>query len=789
MKYENQIASHKPEVYYSSLFEAMPGSCILLNNDAPIYTILASTPEYLSQTGTTKEGIVGKGIFEAFPGNPDDPTDTGTSDLRASLEHVLLHKEPHYLPIQRYDVAGEAGSFSERYWEASNKPVFSSSGEVSYIIHSAEDITADVKAAAMEKQMKGLEESEQDLRSLVLQAPIGICVIDAKTLVSKIVNESFIEISGKRIEEIEGVMYWDTFSEARPYYEDALNKVIQQGVTFRANEVEVPLTRHGKLEILNVTFVYEPVKNLRGEVKKVVVWVIDNTPQVVARKKLEESEERFRSMADASPVMIWTLDQTGNSTYYNRRAREFTGHTEKDLHEGRSWQVAIHPDDIAMAGSVVSNAVSNRIPYQMECRMMRVDGQWRWLLNQGTPRFGSNGEYFGFVGSSIDITERKNTEQALEESESRFRSLADQSPMFIFIIDPAPLAPVNYWNKTWLEYTGQSFEEAQGRSWDGIIHPDDVPLVMKIYGPAFQSQQPYFIPAVRTKRYDGIYRWHAFKGNPRYSADGSFNGYVGVGFDVHEQKITEERLEALVIERTKELQRSNEDLQQFAHVASHDLKEPVRKVKTFISRLEHHLDGRLDEAASRFIERIHSAANRMYTMIDGVLTYSTINNITQTPQLVDLNEVVKSIETDLEVIIQKSGAQFNYHQLPLIEGAPILMYQLFYNLINNSIKFTKPNVQPQIRITSEIVMENDRQFARIILSDNGIGFEYEQADLIFDAFTRLNSKDKFEGTGLGLALCKKIVERHGGSISASGVPDEGAAFTIVLPVQQNGQSV
>ena len=1046
MTYETQINSDKLEVHYTSLFESLPGSCILLKNDAPHFTILASTPEYLAQTGTTKDSIIGKGIFEAFPGNPSDSTDTGTSNLRASLEYVLSQKKPHHLPTQRYDVAGENGSFSERYWRASNKPVFSAGLEVAYIIHSAEDITPEVMVAEIEKQMKGLEESEQDLRSLVLQAPIGICVMDAPSLVTRIANNSFAEIAGRSLDEIVGFMYWDTFVEARPYYEDALNKVVQQGVTFRANEVEVPLIRHGKKEIVNVNFVYEPVKDSRGNVKKVVVWVVDNTTQVVSRKKVEESElyfrqltdtvpviiwitkpdgscsylnqhwydytgqtseeaegfgwlsathpddkdaagkifmdanekqkpfsllyrlrskdgdyrwckdsgspkfstdgvfegfvgtvvdvheekiaeeklreseERFRSMADASPVMIWTLDKDGNSTYYNTRAREFTGYNEVDLHAGKSWQVAIHPDDIAMANSVVGNAVGQRIPYQMECRMMRADGEWRWLLSHGTPRFGNKGEYFGFVGSSIDITERKNTEQALEESESRFRnvisttpvgtailtgpemkievandvitrfwqrdhtvigkplteaipeligqpfpgflaevydtgvthidnaalayfvngegklvpayfnysytalretsgtiygvlimaidvteevlskkrleesesrfrSLADQSPMFVFLIEADPSAPVNYWNKTWLEYTGQSFDEARGRAWEGIIHPDDIPLVMAIYTTAFKNQQPYFIPAIRTKRYDGVYRWHAFKGNPRYLADGNFTGYVGVGFDVHEQKVTEERLEALVTERTKELQRSNEDLLHVSHVASHDLKEPMRKVKIFISRLEQHLDGRLDETGIRYIEKIHSAADRMFTMIDGVLTYSTINNLTQKPQPVDLNEVMKNIETDLEVLIQKTGAQFTYSGLPVIEGAPVLFYQLFYNLVNNAIKFGEAGVAPQIKITSEILMDDNRQFARLTLSDNGIGFEDGHAKMIFDAFTRLNSKDEFEGTGLGLALCKKIIERHGGSISASGVPGKGATFTIVLPVQQNEQHI
>jgi PAS domain S-box-containing protein len=139
-----------------------------------------------------------------------------------------------------------------------------------------------------------------------------------------------------------------------------------------------------------------------------------------------------------------------------------------------------------------------------------------------------------------DVSEQKKREQITRESEERFRALANESPMFIFIIEADPLASVSYWNKTWLHYTGQTAEEALGRAWDGILHPEDVPVVMELYGRAFANRQPYFIPSVRVKRHDGAYRWYAFKGNPRHLPNGEFDGYIGVGFDIHEQKLAEE---------------------------------------------------------------------------------------------------------------------------------------------------------------------------------------------------------------------------------------------------------
>jgi PAS domain S-box-containing protein len=245
-------------------------------------------------------------------------------------------------------------------------------------------------------------------------------------------------------------------------------------------------------------------------------------------------------------------------------------------------------------------------------------------------------------------------------------------------------------------------------------------------------------------------------------------------------------LEEEVKKRTKELnklninlQQSNEDLRQFAHVASHDLKEPVRKVKVYTGRLEDDPGSIFTGKARVYLEKINSAANRMLLMIEGVLHYSTINSTEQKTELVDLNRLIKNIESDLELPIMQKKAIITYSGLPAIEGAPVLLYQLFYNLINNSLKFSQTNIPCRISIIAS--QDNDR--VTITLTDNGIGFDQEQSDRIFETFSRLNAKEKYEGTGLGLSLCKKIVQRHGGHIEGSGRKGEGAVFRIWLPLK------
>ena len=257
---------------------------------------------------------------------------------------------------------------------------------------------------------------------------------------------------------------------------------------------------------------------------------------------------------------------------------------------------------------------------------------------------------------------------------------------------------------------------------------------------------------------------------------------VRVNYHISEKKYRQlsEDLEIIVQKRTKELQRSNEDLLQFAHVASHDLKEPVRKFKTFIGRLQEEYGNILPEKGRDYLNRMTVAADRMSSMIEGVLKYSSLNEEGEINTSVDLNEIIKSIEADLEVMINQKKAEIVKDELPVIEGAPVLIYQLFYNLINNSLKFSREN--PVVRIFSSVETVDGMKYAKIMVADNGIGFKQTYANKIFDAFSRLNTKDKYEGTGLGLALCKKIAERHHGSISAAGEEGKGAVFTILLPI-------
>jgi len=244
-------------------------------------------------------------------------------------------------------------------------------------------------------------------------------------------------------------------------------------------------------------------------------------------------------------------------------------------------------------------------------------------------------------------------------------------------------------------------------------------------------------------------------------------------------------MESLVAERTEELARSNADLQQFAHVASHDLKEPLRKISMFSNILSDEQNEGLSDKGKVYLNKIKHSANRMSGMIEGVLAYSTIT-VNEPPfEIVDLNNIMEGVLSDLELVIIQKEATVKYDHMPPVKGIHLQLHQLFYNLVNNALKFSRKDVLPVITISNKIEKgagKNKSNYLHVTITDNGIGFNPAYADRMFGVFFRLNSKDDYEGTGLGLALCRKIVHRHGGEIYAESIEGEGASFHILLPV-------
>ncbi len=753
--------AEKQKRLYDSIINTTPDLVYVFDLD---YIFTYANKALLTMWGKSAEDAIGKGL-----------RDNGYEEWHAEMHEREIDEVVATKKSIRGTVSFPHAELGRRIYDYIFAPVFNEKGEVEAIAGTTRDIT-EIKLAEEKIQL-----SENRFRKMIHQTPAPTLILKGDDLVIEQINKHMLQMIG-RGEEIIGMRLIDVLPELEGQYvwEQVLN-VYNKGIPFDQSEVLVPHNRTGELKNYYYNLAYRPLIE-DGQITGMIQVAVEVTEQVVARQKMEESENRFRALVNASSDLVYHMD----ADWMIMHSLEGDGLLTNSEGSISNWlDKFIHNSDLQRAVNLISQSIIDKSIFEMEHRVTNEDGSIGWVFSRVVPILDENGKIIEWFGTASDITSQKELQEVIRESEEKFRTLADLVPQIIWTARPDGF--VDYYNSRWFEYTGFDEDEFGDSSWIPVLHPNDMALVKEFWYYSVENGNPYQLEFRIKNIYTKEYRWFLSKAIPIKDKTGAITKWFGTCTDIHEQKSITEKLESLVADRTKELQRSNDDLQQFAHVASHDLKEPVRKIKTFVSRLEDHLEGKLDESSTRFIERIHVAADRMFNMIDGVLAYSKINADSQKTTLVDLNEIIRNIETDLEIALQRSSGKILYQNLPKLEGASVLLYQLFYNLINNSIKFAQEGTPPIINIAAKI--EQDRNFAVITLEDNGIGFTSNQTNQIFETFTRLNPKDRYEGTGLGLSLCKKIAERHGGTITASGIPNQGAVFTITLPLEQKENDI
>ncbi len=321
------------------------------------------------------------------------------------------------------------------------------------------------------------------------------------------------------------------------------------------------------------------------------------------------------------------------------------------------------------------------------------------------------------------------------------------------------------------------------------IHPDDLDQFSSQIE-RIESYTDAYIFEYRIVGADGNEKFVYLRGENVADSVSGHTISIATVFNVSMLKQIQSELE----QKVSDLNKSNSDLEQFAYVASHDLQEPLRKIVSFGERLDSKARETLNEEQHLYLDRILNATRRMQEMINNLLEFSRVSSASGNYVTTDLNEIMKSTLGDLELTLQQKGAVIELGILPKIEVIPAQISQLFLNLLSNSLKFIRQNVTPEISINAvtiggaEIARKKllpEKEYIKIVFKDNGIGFENSSVDKMFTIFQRLRGRSEFEGAGIGLAVCKKVVERHHGTIEAFGVPGEGATFEIVLPGVQN----
>ncbi|MGB8195333.1 MAG: chemotaxis protein CheB [Chitinophagaceae bacterium] len=514
--------------------------------------------------------------------------------------------------------------------------------------------------------------------------------------------------------------------------------------------------------------------------------------------ELSQSEERFRLVTKATNDTIWDWDLGKNKMWWSEGFYASFGYdaNDKSIYNSAFKLEKIHPDDKKrVANSIYQQINSAGQQWSAEYRFARADGSYADILDRGYILHDEQGMPYRMLGSMLDVSELRRVEQEVASNIEQKKFLAESMPLIVWTATPD--GSLNFINHEFEKYTGLSVKDGMDRGWEKIIHPDDQPELNMEWHNAMQ-QRKYFSVEIRLLRHDGDYCWHLVKANPRKDEGGELQMWVGTFTDIHEQKMANEMLESRVKDRTRELQQmntelesSNIELQQFASVASHDLKEPLRKIHMFSNLIKDKYLNNLESPATSYLDRIISSSARMTTLVNDLLSFSRLS-VNQLFKVTNLNDLLKDILADLELVIEEKNAVIEIGQLPEIEAVPGQMRQVFQNLLSNALKFSRKGTNPHIRLRSEFIAAKslegpsaaDGNFCRITISDNGIGFDEQYRDKIFTIFQRLHTKEKYEGTGIGLAITKKIVDKHNGLITAHSIENEGSNFIIILPVRQ-----
>jgi PAS domain S-box-containing protein len=629
----------------------------------------------------------------------------------------------------------------------------------------------------------------QDLEDYMDTAAIGIHWVDANGIILW-ANTTELEMLGYTRDEYIG-HHIAEFHINSDSIVDILNRLGNQETL---TQYEAALRcKDGSIKIvcINSNVLWE-----NGRFIHTRCFTIDVTEEKRKLHTLEESEKRHRQLIERLPASVYTCDSQGTITSFNESSVKLWGRTPQvgvDRWCGAWKTYSLAGDPLSPDACPMATVLQHGKPvYGKEIVIERPDKTKRHVLSHPIPFLDASGKVIEAVNMLVDITELRNTELALQVSEDRFRQAADSTPVLFWMAEPN--GNRNFFNKAWEEFTGNVYSGNEN-SWKRSVHPQDASQYWMVYSNAFDKREEYKIE-YRLKRNDGIYRWILEHGIPWYTSDGTFEGYLGSCVDIEEKKMMTDALEKEVEKRTRQLkqanhklQRYNEQLEQFTYAASHDMKEPLRKIFFFNNYLHESLKD-LQPKEKDFLERSITATKRMQVLIDDLLVYSTTASTIPNLEWVSLDKVVKDVVDAHEVTIEGKNARVEFAVLPEILGVPFQITQLFDNLIGNALKYSHQQRAPHIVIRYESIpgsaLDMDEAdvhmlYHKISIADNGIGFKQEYASQIFNLFHRLHGRSEFPGSGIGLAICKKIVQNHQGFIQATALLNEGATFEIYLP--------
>ncbi|WP_226889154.1 PAS domain S-box protein [Nostoc sp. MG11] len=794
---------------FRALFEAVPGLYLVLAADLSKFRIIAVSNAYLQATMTQREEILGRGIFEVFPDNPNDPTASGVRNLQTSLKAVIQSRTSDVMAVQKYDIPrpeSQGGGFEERYWSPVNSPVLGENQEVAYIIHQVQDVTefvqlrqqrneqylenqalrshselmeAEVYLRAQElkevnRQLQEAMHHEQELR---MEAQAAKTSLDGVLMSLSdqffrldgewrytYVNDRVLEVTGKSREELIGQSIWDLFPEMinSQFYSELHRVVVEQTPT----QFEY-FYSHWQRWFENRVYPSE---------SGVIIFVTEITNRKQTQEDLREAHVQLESALLAGAVYTWRWNLLEDRITIDAAFAHLFGLDPESAAKGLPIEMflrAMHEEDRPRVLVAINQAIATGEEYLAEYRVYTATGEERWVTARGHVEYDTAGKPVAFPGALADITERRKA----EEDRDRFFQLS-RDMLAIVNTDGYFLQASSAWTKT----LGYTLEELTTQPYIEFVHPDDQA--------ATQVEAQKLAQGIQTSgfenRYrcrDGSYRWILWSVAPFLEQKLLYC----VARDITERKCAEAEREKLLVREQaarETAEAANRVKDEFLAVLSHELRTPLNPILGWSKLLQ---SRKLDERKTTYaLETIERNARLQVQLIEDLLDVSRILQGKLSLNVAPIN-LAMTITAALETVRLAAEAKSIQIQTVLkpdigqILGDAGRLQQVIWNLVSNAVKFTPQAGKVEVRL------ERVDCDAQILVSDTGKGIHPNFLPHVFEYFRQADSATtrKFGGLGLGLAIVRQIVELHGGTVQAESFGEgQGATFTVKLPLMQ-----
>lgn len=787
---------------FRALFDASPTPLLVIA--APDWIIVAANEARLQVTGTTREEQIGRRLFEVFPDDPSDPDADGVRNLTASLGRVVAFKTADTMAVQRYSLKEADGRYAERWWAPVNTPVIGVDGEVDLVIHYVEDVTEvmhlrgdadgkDLLARAQQTVIDRLRASELALRDaeeryLALFNAIdqGFCTIEVTFDKDRNATDyRFLEISPsfERQTGIEnGLGRWmrEIAPDEDQFWFDTYGRVALTGEPARLENYSPPLDRWFDVYAFRIS----------GE-NRVAILFRDITDHKRAETRLRESEQRFRNMADRSPVMMWVTDSSGYCTHLNARWYEFTGQAA-GAGEGYGWLDAVHPEDRPAAEEAFATANAERRDHRIDFRLRRADGVYRWTIDAAAARFDLNGEYLGYIGSVIDIDERREAEDALRESDSRLRALnADLerrvteralarsrtwqlSPDIMGVLNADGLFEQS--NPAWQSILGWSEAELASTLFFDFVHPDDLPKTQGVFADAIERGQPALRFENRYRSKGGDWHWLSWVAVPDEGK---------IYCSARDVTVEKERAQALAY--TEEALRQSQKMEAMGQLTggvAHDFNNLLTPIVGILDMLQRRGIG--GDREQQLIAGAMQSADRAKTLVQRLLAFARRQPLQATA--VDVAALVTGIA---DLVASTSGPQIKVvvetaEELPSAQADPNQLEMALLNLGVNARDAMPDGGTLRITAICDTVEIGHRsklrpgQYIRLSVADTGMGMDEVTARRAVEPF--FSTKGVGKGTGLELSMVHGLALQLGGAMMIDSRPAVGTNVELWLPI-------